>query len=66
MQFAPHKDGAFHRNDDDQSCYSFLVYLNEGLEGGNTTFATNPEITITPKTGMFCYFSIRSSTKEAL
>jgi predicted 2-oxoglutarate/Fe(II)-dependent dioxygenase YbiX len=56
MRFAPHKDGAFHRNEHEQSCYSFLVYLNEGFEGGNTTFATEPEISIKPKTGMGLLF----------
>jgi hypothetical protein len=56
MRFAPHADGAFHRNEYEQSCYSFLVYLNEGFEGGNTTFATEPEISIQPKTGMGLLF----------
>jgi prolyl 4-hydroxylase len=56
MRFAPHRDGAFFRNDIEQSCYSFLVYLNEGFEGGNTTFATEPEVSIKPKTGMGLLF----------
>jgi hypothetical protein len=56
MRFAPHKDGAFYRDDYEQSCYSFLVYLNEGFEGGNTTFATDPEISIKPRTGMGLLF----------
>ena len=56
MRFAPHKDGAFVRNDTEQSCYSFLVYLNQGFEGGNTTFATSPEISIKPQTGMGLLF----------
>jgi hypothetical protein len=56
MRFAPHKDGAFHRNENEQSFYSLLVYLNEGFEGGNTTFATEPEIAITPKTGLGLLF----------
>jgi prolyl 4-hydroxylase len=56
MRFAPHKDGAFFRNDAEQSCYSFLVYLNEEFEGGNTTFATTPEISIKPKTGIGLLF----------
>jgi prolyl 4-hydroxylase len=56
MRFAPHKDFAFHRDDNEQSFYSFLVYLNEGFEGGNTTFATEPEVSITPKIGMGLLF----------
>lgn len=56
MRFAPHKDGAFCRNDTEQSFYTFLVYLNEGFEGGNTTFVTQPEIAIVPKIGMGLLF----------
>jgi prolyl 4-hydroxylase len=56
MRFAPHKDFAFYRNDDEQSFYSFLVYLNEGFEGGNTTFATEPEVAIKPRIGMGLLF----------
>jgi prolyl 4-hydroxylase len=56
MRFAPHMDGAFHRNANEQSFYSFLDYLNEGFEGGHTTFATEPEISIRPKTGMGLLF----------
>jgi prolyl 4-hydroxylase len=56
MRFAPHKDFAFERNDNELSFYTFLVYLNEGFEGGNTTFATDPEIAIKPKTGMGLLF----------
>lgn len=56
MRFAPHMDGAFHRNESEQSCYSFLIYLNEDFEGGNTTFATEPEVSIRPKTGMGLLF----------
>ena len=56
MRFAPHQDGAFYRNEAEQNYYSFLVYLNEGFEGGNTTFATAPEISIKPRTGMGLLF----------
>jgi len=56
MRFAPHQDGAFHRNENEQNFYSFLIYLNEGFTGGNTTFATDPEVSIAPKTGMGLLF----------
>jgi prolyl 4-hydroxylase len=51
MRFAPHKDFAFVRNDNERSFYSFLVYLNDSFEGGSTTFATEPEVAIKPKAG---------------
>lgn len=56
MRFAPHADGAFVRNDNEQSFYSFLVYLNDGFEGGATTFITEPEVAIRPETGMGLLF----------
>jgi len=56
MRFAPHADGAFIRNDNEQSFYSFLVYLNDGFAGGATTFITEPEVAIQPETGMGLLF----------
>ena len=56
MRFAPHVDGAFVRNDNEFSCYTFMVYLNSDFEGGNTTFATEPEVSIKPETGMGLLF----------
>lgn len=56
MKFAPHADGAFHRDDDEQSFYSVLVYLNGDFEGGATTFITEPEIAIQPETGKILLF----------
>ena len=56
MRFAPHADGAFVRNDSEQSYYSFLLYLNDGFTGGATTFITKPEVAIQPETGMGLLF----------
>jgi predicted 2-oxoglutarate/Fe(II)-dependent dioxygenase YbiX len=51
MRFAPHADGAFVRNPNEMSFYSYLIYLSEGFEGGETTFFTEPEVAIEPKLG---------------
>jgi len=51
MRFAPHRDGAFVRNESEMSHYSFLVYLNDDFEGGETTFFTKPEVVIRPVMG---------------
>jgi prolyl 4-hydroxylase len=56
MRFAPHTDGSFHRDELEQSFYSFLVYLNDEFEGGNTTFLTEPEVSIKPEIGMGLLF----------
>ena len=56
QRFAPHSDGAFIRDDKEQSWYTFMVYLNEGFEGGETIFIVDPEVIITPKAGAGLFF----------
>jgi len=56
MRFAPHADGAFYRNEDEQSWYTFMVYLNDGFDGGHTTFLVEPEVSIKPERGMALFF----------
>ena len=56
MKFAFHSDGPYIRNDQEQSYYTFLVYLNQGFEGGETSFMVEPEVIIKPKTGMGLLF----------
>ena len=51
MRFAPHSDGSFIRNDQEMSFYTYLVYLNDGFEGGETTFFTKPEVVVKPVAG---------------
>lgn len=56
QRFAPHSDGAFIRDDRECSCYTFMVYLNEDFEGGETVFLVNPMKSIKPQTGMGLLF----------
>jgi len=58
QRFAPHFDGAFVRDEHEQSLVSFLVYLNDGFEGGETVFLQNGE-TIVPRAGMALLFQHR-------
>jgi len=51
--FKWHKDGFFCRTDNEVSLLSFLIYLNDGYEGGNTEFQW--EI-VKPKIGMVLFF----------
>ena len=55
-RFAPHSDGAFVRSDNEQSYYTYMVYLNEEFEGGETRFFVEPEVVIKPKTGSSLFF----------
>jgi predicted 2-oxoglutarate/Fe(II)-dependent dioxygenase YbiX len=36
--FQPHFDGCFPRSHDEQSHFTFIIYLNDGFDGGETTF----------------------------
>jgi prolyl 4-hydroxylase len=56
QRFAPHSDGAFVRQVGEQSLYTFMVYLNEDFEGGETVFLVEPEKSIKPQTGMGLLF----------
>ena len=55
-RFAPHSDGAFIRDEGERSWYTYMVYLNEGFEGGETLFFVEPEVVITPKAGAALIF----------
>ena len=51
MRFAPHADGAYVRNENEMSFYTYLIYLNEEFVGGETTFCSDPNVVIRPRTG---------------
>jgi 2OG-Fe(II) oxygenase superfamily len=48
QRFKRHLDGRFRRNAQEESRITFLLYLNDDFEGGETRFDT---VTIQPKTG---------------
>lgn len=48
QRFKRHIDGRFRRNETEESRITFMIYLNEDFEGGETTF---DQITIKPQTG---------------
>ena len=52
-RFAPHRDGAFRRENGESSLLTFMVYLGEGFSGGDTVFA---DVTVTPRLGMALIF----------
>lgn len=52
-RFAPHRDGAFLRQNGEMSLLTLLLYLNEGFVGGETVVVGRP---ITPKQGMALVF----------
>lgn len=55
QKFAQHRDGSFERSKTEMSWMTFMVYLNDGFEGGRTRFdlSTAPEpISIEPAAGV--------------
>ena len=52
-RFALHRDGAYRRENGEVSLLTFMVYLSEGFEGGETVIEGLP---ITPKLGMALIF----------
>lgn len=56
MQFKPHADGAFVRDENEMSAYSVLIYLNGECEGGETTFLTQPKVAVSPEAGKILLF----------
>ena len=56
-KFNMHKDGQ-QQVGDNTTYYTFMVYLNEGCEGGNTIFRLN-DVSIRPKAGSLLIFEHR-------
>ncbi|PIY07890.1 MAG: oxidoreductase, 2OG-Fe(II) oxygenase [Flexibacter sp. CG_4_10_14_3_um_filter_32_15] len=52
-QFKGHQDGNFIRNESEASYFTFMVYLNDGYQGGETTFLKHR---IIPQEGMALIF----------
>lgn len=53
--FKPHHDGAFVRSRAERSLYTYMVYLNEGFEGGETSFL-DLRVDVQPKIGRALLF----------
>jgi prolyl 4-hydroxylase len=54
--FKWHKDGSFAKSPTEASCLTFMIYLNDGFEGGDTEFRTE---FVKPKAGMALVFPHR-------
>ncbi len=58
--FAPHFDGSVCRGSDEESRLTFMVYLNEGCEGGGTNFYDprgTLNLAVRPERGMALVFA---------
>jgi hypothetical protein len=55
QRFALHADGTFARSREERSLLTFLIYLNQGMSGGETAFPEQGQC-IVPQTGMALLF----------
>ena len=53
QEFKKHRDQSYIRNEVEASYFTFMIYLNDNYEGGETTFSN---LTIHPKQGMALIF----------
>lgn len=53
QEFKRHRDQSYIRSDGDASYYTFMIYLNENYEGGETNFGN---LAIQPKKGLALVF----------
>ncbi len=53
QMFKKHRDNSFIRNSHEASYYTFMIYLNDDFEGGETSFG---KMIIKPKTGTALFF----------
>ena len=56
QKFSFHFDGSFRRPTGEQSLLTFMVYLNEDFEGGETAFLNFEKTVVKPETGMMLAF----------
>ena len=63
QQFDWHRDGCFERANGERSFFTFMIYLNEGFEGGETSFLDKGQpvhafepFAVSPRTGMALLF----------
>jgi predicted 2-oxoglutarate/Fe(II)-dependent dioxygenase YbiX len=62
QQFDWHQDGPFERDNGECSFWTFMIYLNEGFEGGETSFEDScsdepfDDFQVTPERGMALFF----------
>ncbi|BFO65573.1 2OG-Fe(II) oxygenase [Chryseobacterium sp. KCF3-3] len=54
QQFKMHRDGSYIRNEREKSFYTFMIYLNDDFEGGETEFENL--FTVAPKKGTALIF----------
>ena len=59
QKFEPHFDGCFRRSNVEESLFTFMIYLNDGFQGGETNFYRQSgrlHLSVTPEQGKALIF----------
>lgn len=56
QKFAPHFDGSYRRNNKEESKITFMIYLNDDFEGGQTRFYQAHQLCVQPVKGSALVF----------
>jgi len=66
QRFKMHRDGSYIRNEHEKSFYTFMIYLNDDFEGGETEFENL--FTVAPKKGsaLVFYHPVRHEGKTLI
>lgn len=59
QRFKMHRDGSYIRNESEFSYYTFMVYLNDDYEGGQTKFESGESVTPRKGTALIFEHSLR-------
>lgn len=65
QRFKPHFDGSYVRNEEEASHFTFMIYLNDDFEGGNTSFEQH-EVKPEKGTALVFYHRMKHAGEELI
>ncbi|MCJ8152884.1 2OG-Fe(II) oxygenase [Chryseobacterium sp. SSA4.19] len=66
QRFNMHRDGSYIRNENEKSFYTFLIYLNDDFEGGETEFENLFTVTPIKGSALVFYHPLRHEGKTLI
>jgi prolyl 4-hydroxylase len=66
QRFKMHRDGSYIRNENEKSFYTFLIYLNDDFEGGETEFENLFTVTPIKGSALIFYHPLRHEGKTLI
>jgi len=66
QRFKMHRDGSYIRNENEKSFYTFLIYLNDDFEGGETEFENLFTVALNKGSALVFYHPLRHEGKTLI